>query len=229
MLPALVAILVLGSMALAAYAQRSVQGSVAQYRQVPARSGMSGREVAEFLLRSARLDGEVEVERSPGGQLSDHYDPRARVLRLSEQVHDGRDLAAIGIAAHEAGHALQHAAGYWPLGLRSISVPIARLGGLVGLPLAMIGLGMRSMPLTLVGLGLFASIVLFQLITLPVEIDASRRAVASLRGTGLLETEEEEKGVRSVLSSAAMTYLAAAATSIAGLAQILLRVFARRI
>ena len=229
MLPALVAILVLGSMALAAYAQRSVQGSVAQYRQVPARSGMSGREVAEFLLRSARLDGEVEVERSPGGQLSDHYDPRARVLRLSEQVHDGRDLAAIGIAAHEAGHALQHAAGYWPLGLRSISVPIARLGGLVGLPLAMIGLGMRSMPLTLVGLGLFASIVLFQLITLPVEIDASRRAVASLRGTGLLETEEEEKGVRSVLSSAAMTYLAAAATSIAGLAQILLWVFARRI
>lgn len=229
MLPALVAILVLGSMALAAYAQRSVQGSVAQYRQVPARSGMSGREVAEFLLRSARLDGEVEVERSPGGQLSDHYDPRARVLRLSEQVHDGRDLAAIGIAAHEAGHALQHAAGYWPLGLRSISVPIARLGGLVGLPLALIGLGMRSMPLTLVGLGLFASIVLFQLITLPVEIDASRRAVASLRGTGLLETEEEEKGVRSVLSSAAMTYLAAAATSIAGLAQILLRVFARRI
>lgn len=215
-------------MALAAYAQRSVQGSVAQYRAVPARSGMSGREVAEFLLRSARLDDEVAVERSPGGKLSDHYDPRARVLRLSEEVHDGRDLAAIGIAAHEAGHALQHAAGYWPLGLRSISVPIARLGGLVGLPLALIGLGMRSMPLTLLGLGLFASIVLFQLITLPVEIDASRRAVASLRGTGLLETEEEEKGVRSVLSSAAMTYLAAAATSIAGLAQILLRVFARR-
>lgn len=229
MLPALVAILVLGSMALAAYAQRSVQGSVAQYRQMPARSGMSGREVAEFLLRSARLDGEVEVERSPGGQLSDHYDPRARVLRLSEQVHDGRDLAAIGIAAHEAGHALQHASGYWPLGLRSISVPIARLGGMVGLPLALVGLGMRSLPLTLVGLGLFASIVLFQLITLPVEIDASRRAVAALRGSGLLETEEEEKGVRSVLSSAAMTYLAAAATSIAGLAQILLRVFARRI
>jgi len=216
-------------MALAAYAQRSVQGSVAQYRQVSARSGMSGREVAEFLLRSARLDGEVEVERSPGGQLSDHYDPRARVLRLSEQVHDGRDLAAIGIAAHEAGHALQHASGYWPLGLRSISVPIARLGGMVGLPLALVGLGMRSLPLTLVGLGLFASIVLFQLITLPVEIDASRRAVAALRGSGLLETEEEEKGVRSVLSSAAMTYLAAAATSIAGLAQILLRVFARRI
>lgn len=229
MLPALVAILVFGSMALAAYAQRSVQGSVAQYRGVPARSGMSGREVAEFLLRSARLDGEVAVERSPGGKLSDHYDPRARVLRLSEEVHDGRDLAAIGIAAHEAGHALQHAAGYWPLGLRSISVPIARLGGLVGLPMALIGVGMRSMPITLLGLGLFASIVLFQLITLPVEIDASRRAVASLRGTGLLETEEEEKGVRSVLSSAAMTYLAAAATSIAGLAQLLLRVFARRV
>ncbi|MCH2101842.1 MAG: zinc metallopeptidase [Planctomycetes bacterium] len=228
MLPALVVVLVLGSIALAAYAQRSVQGSVARYRAIPARSGMSGREVAEYLLRSAQLD-EVSVERSSGGELSDHYDPRTRVLRLSEQVYDGRDLAAIGIAAHEAGHALQHAAGYWPLNLRSMSVPIARLGGLVGLPLALIGLGMRSIPLTGLGLGLFATIVLFQLITLPVELDASRRAVASLRGTGLLETEEEEMGVRSVLSSAAMTYLAAAATSIAGLAQILLRVFARRI
>lgn len=228
MLPALIAVLVLGSVALAAYAQRAVQGSVAQYRKVPARSGMTGKEVAESLLRSARLE-EVRVERSPGGDLSDHYDPRARVLRLSEAVHDGRDLAAIGIAAHEAGHALQHAAGYWPLGLRTISVPIARLGGLIGLPLAVVGLGLRSLPLTGLGLGLFAAIVLFQLITLPVELDASRRAVASLRGTGMLETEEEEIGVRSVLSSAAMTYLAAAATSIAGLAQILLRVFARRI
>jgi Zn-dependent membrane protease YugP len=143
-------------------------------------------------------------------------------------VHDGRDLAAIGVAAHEAGHALQHAAGYWPLGLRSFSVPLARLGGMVGIPLAVVGVGMRSLPLTGLGLGLFALVVLFQLVTLPVELDASKRAVLALRGTGLLETDEEEKGVRSVLSSAALTYLAAAVSSIAGLAQVLLRLFGRR-
>lgn len=227
MLYVLVGLLVVGSMALAAFAQRAVTGAVARFREVPARSGLSGKEVAEFLLRAGGVP-EVQVERSPGGKLSDHYDPRDRVLRLSEEVHDGRDLAAIGVAAHEAGHAFQHADGYWALGLRSMSVPIARWGGMVGLPLAIAGAGMRSMPLIGVGLGLFACVVLFQLITLPVELDASRRAVDALRGTGLVETQEEEKGVRSVLSSAAMTYLAAAATSIAGLAQLLLRVLGRR-
>lgn len=227
MLPALVALLVIGSIALAMYARRAISGSVAHYRQIPARSGLSGREIAEFLLRAGQVQG-VTVERSPGGELSDHYDPQNRVLRLSEAVHDGRDLAAIGVAAHEAGHALQHAAGYWPLGLRSISVPMARVGGMVGLPIALAGAGMRSLPLMGAGLGLFSLVVLFQLITLPVELDASKRAVSALRGTGLLETEEEEIGVRSVLSSAALTYVAAAVSSIAGLAQVLLRLFGRR-
>jgi uncharacterized protein len=227
MLPALVALLLVGSVALAVYARRAVSGSVAHYRQIPGRSGLSGREVAEFLLRAGQVEG-VSIERSAGGELSDHYDPSARVLRLSQAVHDGRDLAAIGVAAHEAGHALQHAAGYWPLGLRSFSVPLAKLGGMVGLPLAVIGLGMRSLLITGLGLGLFALVVVFQLVTLPVELDASKRAVLALRGTGLLETDEEEIGVRSVLSSAALTYLAAAVSSIAGLAQVLLRLFGRR-
>ena len=228
MLPALVAVLVLGSLALAAYAQRTVKGAVQRYREVPARAGLSGREVAEYLLRAAQID-EVRVERAAGGDLSDHYDPRERVLRLSQPVHDGRDLTAVGVAAHEAGHALQHAAGYWPLGLRSLSAPLARAGGMIGLPVAIAGVGMRSLPLTGLGLGLFAMVVVFQLVTLPVELDASRRAVQSLKRGGLLETPEEEIGVRSVLSSAALTYLAAAVTSIVGLAQLLLRLFGRRL
>lgn len=228
MLYGLIGILVLASAGLALYARAAVQGAVQQYRQVPARSGLCGREVAEFVLRSAQIS-EVVVERGPEQALSDHYDPRARALRLSPEVHDGRDLAATGIAAHEAGHALQHAAGFGLLRLRSWSVPLARWGSAIGLPVTLVGLGLRSLPLIGLGVGLFAAVVLFQIVTLPVEIDASRRAMHALRRGGLLETEEEEKGVHSVLSSAAMTYVAAAVTGIAGFLQLALRVLPRRL
>jgi len=227
MLFPLVAILGIGSVGLAAYARNAVQRTVARYREVPARAGLSGREVAEYVLRAAGVQG-VQIERAQG-LLSDHYDPRNKVLRLSDDVHDGRHLTAFGIAAHEAGHAVQHAYRYGLLNLRSYTAPLAMLGSTVGLPLALVGLALRSPLLILLGLALFGLVVLFQLITLPVELDASRRAIELLRGSGLMETEEEENGVRSVLSSAAMTYLAAAVTGIASLAHMALRLFTRRL
>jgi uncharacterized protein len=227
MLFPLVALLGFGSLGLAAYARNAVQRTVVRYRDVPARAGLSGREVAEYVLRAAGVQG-VEIERAKG-VLSDHYDPRRKILRLSDDVHDGRHLTAFGIAAHEAGHAVQHAYSYSLLGLRSFTAPLAMLGSTVGLPVALLGLGLRSPVLILIGLALFGLVVLFQLLTLPVELDASRRAIELLRGSGLIETAEEETGVRSVLSSAAMTYLAAAVTGIASLAHLALRLFTRRI
>ncbi|MBC8404339.1 MAG: zinc metallopeptidase [Planctomycetes bacterium] len=221
-----VAVLIVGSIGLAAYARSKVQGTVRRFRQVPGRVGLSGREVAEYVLRAGGVDG-VEIQQVDGF-LSDHYDPRNRQLRLSADVYSGRDLAAFGIAAHEAGHAIQHATGYTLLGLRSFTAPLAQLGGTLGFPLAIVGASLRLPPLMVAGLLLFALVVLFQLLTLPVELDASRRAVNILRGSGLVETQEEEMGVRSVLSSAALTYLAAAVTGIASLAQFALRLFGRR-
>ncbi len=220
-------LLIVGSMALAAYARAKVQGTVKRYQQVPGRVGLNGREVAEYVLRAGGVEG-VTIERTDGF-LRDHYDPRNRVLRLSDDVYTGRHLAAFGIAAHEAGHAVQHAQGYGLLQLRSLTAPLAGLGSSLGLPVAMVGAGLRSVPILMIGLLLFALVVLFQLLTLPVELDASRRAVQLLRGSGLVETEEEEKGVRSVLSSAALTYLAAAVSGIAGLAHFALRMLGRRI
>jgi Zn-dependent membrane protease YugP len=226
MLYFVVALLLTGSFGLAAYARTKVQGTVRRYRQIPGRVGLSGKEVAEYVLQAGGASG-VEIQQTEGF-LSDHYDPRQRVLRLSADVYEGRDLAAFGIAAHEAGHAIQHATGYSLLGLRSLTAPLASLGSTLGIPLALFGVGLRSIPLTMVGLSLFALVVVFQLITLPVELDASRRAVELLRGSGLIETSEEEVGVRSVLSSAALTYLAAAVSGIASLAHFALRLFGRR-
>lgn len=220
-------LLILGSMGLAAYARAKVQGTVRRYREVPGRVGLNGREVAEYVLRAGGVEG-VAIEQVDGF-LTDHYDPRKRVLRLSSDVYRGRDLAAFGIAAHEAGHAVQHATGYTLLGLRSLTAPLAGLGSTLGLPIAVVGASLRSIPILMLGLLLFAMVVLFQLLTLPVELDASRRAVHLLRGSGLVETQEEEKGVRSVLSSAALTYLAAAVSGIAGLATFALRMLGRRI
>jgi len=227
MLYAFAGILLLGSVLLAAYAQWSVKGAVKKQRLVPSRAGLTGREVAEFVLRSGQVEG-VLVEAAPPGELTDHYDPSARALRLSEAVYHGRDLAALGIAAHEAGHALQHRDRSTWLWMRGVAVPLAQWGGRLGFPFALLGASMRSLPLIGVGLALFGGVVFFQLLTLPVELDASKRAIRALRGSGLVETIEEEKGVRSVLSSAALTYVAAAVSSIAGLAQLVLRVFARR-
>ena len=194
-------------------AQVWVKRAFTKYSKVGVQRGLSGAEVAEYIVRQANLG--VEVERV-GGFLSDHYDPTKRVLRLSPDVYDGRSISAVGVAAHEAGHALQHAKNYVPLAWRSALVPITKIGSSLAFPLIFIGILLSFSGLINVGIILFSAAVLFQLVTLPVEFDASKRAVGVLR-THNVVTPVELDGVKKVLTAAAMTYVAAAATSIAQL------------
>lgn len=191
-------------------AQIWVKGAFNRFSRVGIRAGLTGAEVAAQIARNARLD--VRIERGKGF-LSDHYDPRGRVLRLSPKVFDGRSISSIGVAAHEAGHAIQHARNYMPLQLRSAMVPVAQFGSQLAWPLLLIGMILSFGPLVKLGMIFFAAAVLFQLITLPVEFDASRRAVAVLQGQGFV-TQVELAGVQKVLTAAAMTYVAAAATAL---------------
>ncbi|RMH04043.1 MAG: zinc metallopeptidase [Planctomycetota bacterium] len=206
----LLLLLVLGG--LAAAAQNGFQAAFRRYSRLPARSGLTGAEAAAWVLRQGGVDG-VRIEPARG-RFGDHYDPRTRTLRLSPEVLGGRSVAALGVAAHEAGHAIQHAHGYLPLRLRSAAVPTASLGSSLGFPLIFLGLILHSLHLAVFGLVLFAAVVLFQLITLPVEFDASRRAEAALARTGLVAGGEEAEGVRKVLNAAAMTYVVAALTGV---------------
>lgn len=167
---------------------------------------LTGAAAAREILDAAGL-ANVPVERD-GGHLTDHYDPQARALRLSADVHDTDSLAAVGIAAHEAGHALQHQELYWPMQLRLSLLPITRLGARLALPLAVAGLLLRVPPLLVLGAGLFLVLLTFQLLTLPLEFDASRRAGRILRERGLVSAQELI-GVGEVLHAAALTYVAA--------------------
>lgn len=194
-------------------AQVWVKRSFNKYSKVAIERGLTGAQVAEYIVRQANLG--VQVERV-GGFLSDHYDPTKRVLRLSPAVYDGRSISAVGVAAHEAGHALQHAQNYVPLTWRSALVPITKIGSSLSFPLIFIGILLSVSGLINVGIILFSAAVLFQLVTLPVEFDASRRAVGVLQTHGVV-TPVELSGVKTVLRAAAMTYVAAAATSIAQL------------
>jgi len=219
-------LLVLGASLLGGWAQHAVQKHYRANLKVPNQAGMSGAEVAQAILRSEGLH-EVPVERVEG-TLSDHYDPRAKVLRLSGPVYDGRNLAAMGIAAHEAGHALQQLHRYGPLTLRSFTVPSARLGSLLGLPLLLVGAMLHNPLLVVLGLVFYLIVVIFQMITLPVEIDASKRAIQSLDGLRLLRTEQEVHGVTAVLNSAALTYVAAALAGLSMLLYYALMIFGGR-
>jgi uncharacterized protein len=216
-------------MILAVWAQFRVKSAVAKWSQVAARRGMTGAEAAQSVLQGAGIT-DVKIE-EVAGFLSDHYDPRAKTLRLSPQNFEGRSVAAFGIAAHEAGHAIQHATGYAPLAIRTYSVPAASLGSWLALPLIMIGAmlaygaqaaGGFGGTLILVGIAFFSLTVFFQLVTVPVEIDASKRAVVALDRQGLL-TGEEGDGAREVLRAAAWTYVAAAAASILQLLYFIIR------
>ena len=197
-------------------AQRRVRKAFEKYSQVPTMRRMTGYEVARALL-DARGLYDVGIEAS-NGFLTDHYDPRSRVLRLSPPVYEGRTVAAAGIAAHEMGHALQHQVSYVPLTLRSGLVPAAQLGSRLGPILFFVGLVLSSFAaqLTLVawaGLGLFAMAAVFSVVTLPVEFNATSRAKTLLVSEGILEQGEME-GVNAVLDAAALTYVAAAAQAI---------------
>ncbi len=201
-------------------AQMWVKSAFARYSQVTNRRGLTGAQAARVVLDTAGLSG-VRIE-AARGFLSDHYDPRSRVLRLSPDVYGKPSLAAVGVAAHEAGHALQDAAGYAPLQARSALVPVAQIGSNLAWPLLFIGFLLQAGSLVKFGVVLFSAAVLFQLVTLPVEFNASRRALAALGSTGVL-APDELPGARQVLSAAALTYVAAAVAAVAQLLYFLLR------
>ena len=195
-----------------------LRATYGRWAKVANSSGLTGREVAEAILQANGITN-VRVE-ATRGQLTDHYDPRSRAVRLSEGTYGRSSVAGMAVAAHEVGHALQHARAYAPLGWRSAIAPIAGIGSQFGMMLAMLGLfigvgaqGGGNFLLEL-GIVLFSAAVLFQVVTLPVEFDASRRALAQLKQLGLV-TDRDSAGARSVLSAAALTYVAAAATAIA--------------
>ena len=218
--------LMLPGLVISAWASWRIHSAFNRYQQVPARCGLTGAQVARKLLDDEGAH-DVQIEAVPGN-LSDHYDPRTRVLRLSESVWNSRSVAALGVAAHEAGHALQHAQGYGPIHLRAALVPIANIGSNLAWILFMVGLVMAysgsklGQPVMIAAIGLFSFAVLFTLVTLPVEFDASRRAVLALEQGGFLEGDEVV-GARRVLRAAAYTYLAAALQAILQLLYFLIR------
>lgn len=200
-------LLILGALALSLLAQVLVNSRFERYRKVPTASGLTGGEVARRLLDDAGLRN-VRIERV-SGRLTDHYDPQAKVLRLSPETMDGANVAALRVAAHETGHALQDADAYAPLQLRTACVRTAGIGSQAAWPLFLAGLIFNFRPLVLIGIALYAAMVVFTLVTLPVELNASHRALTLLENGGYL-TSDEMPGARSVLSAAALTYVASA-------------------
>jgi Zn-dependent membrane protease YugP len=193
------------------WAQFQVKSTFKRYSQVATASGMTGAQAADAVLRNSGVTG-VGIQ-PVAGQLSDHYDPRTKTLNLSEDVGGAATVAALGVAAHEAGHAVQDARGYAPMKIRATLVPAASIGSQLWIFPDFLGLILGSTGLVNVGLVLFLAVVVFQLVTLPVEFDASHRAVVALEGGGLLGAAELD-GARKVLRAAALTYIAALAASI---------------
>lgn len=207
-------------MLLALWAQSRVSSAYNRGRQIPAETGLTGAETAAEILRGSRVR-DVAIE-PVDGHLTDHYSPGEKVLRLSPDVYQGRSLAALGIAAHEAGHALQDATRYPLLSLRNGLVPLANFGGSVGWIMIVLGMVLAWSGMVWLGIAVFSMTVLFQLVNLPVEFDASRRARLELVGAGLIHPREEHEVAR-VLNAAALTYVAATLTSILTLFYFLFR------
>jgi Zn-dependent membrane protease YugP len=225
-------ILVVPTIILSMIAQFMVKSTFAKYSKVQCSKRITGQDSAALLLKANDIR-DVKIE-AVGGSLTDHYDPSSKVLRLSQPVYGANSIAAVGVAAHETGHAIQHARGYGPLGLRSTLVPIANIGSRLGPLLAMAGLVFSSQSssgiaqlLFNIGIILFGGAVLFYVITLPVEFNASARAIAILRANNVL-TKDELNGVKKVLTAAAMTYVASALTAVMSLLRLILLSRSRR-
>lgn len=209
--------LVIGvGMALSVWANTLVKGRFRKYSQIPTRSGMTGAQIAQAILQD---NGVFDVRIEPiAGKMTDHYDPRSKTLRLSEPVYASNSMAAFGVAAHEVGHAIQDAQGYAPLKFRSAWVPVANLGSGLSMIVIILAFFLGGTATAWggtaawIGVALFATTTVFTLVTLPVEFDASRRALASLNGRYV--SDEELRGAKKVLDAAAMTYVAAFATSL---------------
>lgn len=212
-------IILIPAVIISLYAQMKVSSTFHRYSQVPSNRGMTGADVARYILNKNGLY-DVPIERI-GGQLSDHYDPKTRVVRLSADVYGSTSLAALGVAAHEVGHAVQHDTGYMPLYLRNTIIPVTQIGSYLAIPLFFLGIFMSSPMLVKWGVLLFGAIVFFQMVTLPVEFNASSRALRTLGNEGILD-DSELKGTSKVLKAAALTYVAAALMAVLQLVRLVL-------
>lgn len=218
-------ILVVPALLLALWAQVQVKTTYRKYSRVPNSRGMTGAYAAQAVLNFYGIT-DVRIERV-SGNLTDHYDPRSKVIRLSDGVYNSSTVAAIGIACHEAGHAAQHAENYAPIKIRNAIIPVCNIGSTIGIPLALIGWIFSFSILIYVGLGLYAAVFIFQVATLPVEFNASRRAIKVIDETQLLR-DDEIGGAKKVLAAAAMTYVASMIVALANLLRLLLRFSNRR-
>lgn len=203
-------ILVMIGFALVMWAQYSVTNTFNKYNELPTKRSMTGKQAAELMLQATGLS-DVRVEHTPGN-LSDHYDPRGKILRLSDSTYQSTSVAAVAVAAHECGHALQDAEGYLFLKVRTAIVPITNIGSQLAMPMIFIGLILNMMQLVKIGIIAFATVLVFQLVTLPVELNASHRALRILT-THQVFAEDEIPAARAVLRAAAFTYVAATLNS----------------
>ena len=203
---------------IALLAQWNVQSTYSKYKKVQNARGLTGAMAARQILDQ---NGLYHVRIEPiSGELTDHFDPRTNVVRLSDSVYNSSSVAAVGVAAHEVGHAIQYAQDYAPMRLRAAIIPATQIGSTLSYPLVLLGLFFGATPLMDLGILLFSLVVLFQLVTLPVEFNASRRALAAIEQNGIL-TDEERTGARKTLTAAALTYVAATAVSLAQLLRLL--------
>lgn len=216
-------ILVIPAMIISIWAQYKVKSTFNKFSKVRNVRNVTGAYAAQAVLSYYGIS-DVRIERV-GGKLTDHYDPKTKVIRLSEGVYDSTSVAAIGVACHEAGHAAQHAEGYAPIRIRNSIIPVCNIGSKLGIPIALIGLFMSAEPIIYIGLALYAGIFIFHLVTLPVEFNASRRAISVIDSTDLLY-DDEIGGAKKVLSAAAMTYVASMLVALASFLRIALRILA---
>ena len=218
-------ILVLPMVIFSLIASAKVNSSFAKYSKVASSRGLTGAQAAFEILRHYGIT-DVRIERV-SGKLTDHYDPKTNVIRLSESVYSSASVAAIGVACHEAGHAAQYAQGYLPIKIRNSVFPVASLGSRAGIPLAILGFFLNFQVLAIIGVIFFSFAVLFQLVTLPVEFNASRRALSVIDSADIL-SESEKRGAAKVLKAAAMTYIASLAVSLANLLRLILMINRRK-
>lgn len=212
-------ILVIAGAILSLLASWNVKASYNRYARIANMRGITGAEAARRILEANNVRN-VQVQHVRG-ELTDHYDPRTQTVNLSDSVYNSTSVAALGVAAHECGHVMQHETGYVPLQIRTALVPAANIGSRFGIYIVILGLILAFEPLTTIGIWVFSLAVLFQIVTLPVEFDASRRALSMLEGYGMMG-QEEVGGARKVLTAAALTYVAAAAASVMSLIRLLI-------
>jgi Zn-dependent membrane protease YugP len=209
---------VLPALLLALWAQFNVKSTFSKYSKVPSDRGMTGRDAARLILDANGLQ-HVQVTYVKG-ELTDHFDPKANIIRLSDSTYNAATAAAVGVAAHEAGHAVQYAVGYGPMKIRSAIIPATNIGSQLAIPLVLLGIVFSAPSIAYIGVILFALSVVFQLVTLPVEFNASRRAVEAIRDSGRL-SEEGIGAAKKVLTAAALTYVAALAVALGNLLRLL--------